>query len=450
MPANLHAIMARYQADKRPFALATVIRVTGSASAKPGSKALIDPEGRNVFGWVGGGCAETLVREESLAAIAERRTRIVMVDLDDEVLGVGMPCGGNMEVYIEPYFPPKHLLIVGHNRLARHLSLLGSSLGFAVSIHSPAAETGHFPTADAVIRDQWDAVSIPTDGSVVICADHEGQLPALRRSLQSHPVHLAMVARRSRLHILGRVLRNEGVSQRELERVRTPAGLDLGGETVEEISLGIMGELLAGERGKRPIPLRLVKGRGIGSAEDVSPPPANRDSQPKLLVVGQGRIAEELARVAALINWPVTVNATETAAGEFPASTRIVTGDLDFSRMDVTPETYVVIATLHKGDHLSMRKALEGSAAYIGLIASQKRSGLVLDYLHEMGIGPEKMNNVHAPAGLDLGAVTPTEIAFSIMSEIVARYRGGSCRPLVEVEAATGEGAPDACRELFE
>ena len=110
-------------ARKQPFAVATVISVQGSASAKPGSKAIIDSAGRNVFGWVGGGCAETLVRDEALGALEDRKTRIVTADLDDEVLGVGMPCGGLMDVYIEPVFPQPRLIIAGQNKLARNLSL---------------------------------------------------------------------------------------------------------------------------------------------------------------------------------------------------------------------------------------------------------------------------------------------------------------------------------------
>ncbi|MCH7478041.1 MAG: XdhC family protein [SAR324 cluster bacterium] len=450
MLSRIHEISERFREERRPFALATVVRVTGSASAKPGSKAIIDDAGRNVFGWVGGGCAETLVREEALAALAERRPRIVLVDLDDEVLGVGMPCGGNMEVYIEPQFPPTPLVIVGHNRLARHLSLLGASLGYAVRVHSPQAEREHFPTAAEVAAEPWEALAVGEDSRLLITADHEGQLPALRRGVLAQPTHLAMVARRGRYHGLVTALKKEGIPQEGLGRVRSPAGLDLGGKTVEEISLSIIAELLAVERGKQPIPLRMLKGRHT----EAKPPPRasaeQAEGEPRLLVVGHGRIAEELARLGALMGWPVTVNALEAGAGDFPAPTRLVVGDLDFSRMEVTPETFVVIATLHKGDHLSMQKALEGEAAYIGLIASQKRSGLVLDYLQEAGFGPERMANVHAPAGLELGAVTPTEIAFSIMSEIVATYRGGSCRPLVEVEASPGSGTPDACRELFE
>ena len=448
MNNDFNRIVLEYLESRRPFALATVIRVLGSASAKPGSKALIDEQGRNVHGWVGGGCAESLVKEEALAALAEGRTRIVEVDLDDEVLGVGMPCGGKMEVYIEPHLPPRTLLIVGHNKLARHLAMLGGLGGFSVAVHSPRAKPEHFPTA-AVTATDWGELTIPDDALVVIATDHEGHLPALRKGLEARPAHLALVASRRVAAGLLKRLRSEGHSEEALARLHTPAGLDLGGETVEEISLSILAELLAGHRGGSALPLRGIKGALAGLPHQPSPPPESK-APPELLIVGQGRLAEELARLGTLLHWPVTVNTTEGDPPDLPDSVRRVTGDLDFSAMAVGPNTFVVIATLHKGDHLSMRRAMEGNAAYIGLIASQKRSGLVLDFLREGGIGPERMANVFAPAGLELGSVTPSEIALSVMAEAVAVRHGGSCRPLSLVEASAGSGNPDACRQLFE
>ena len=89
-----------------------------------------------------------------------------------------------------------------------------------------------------------------------------------------------------------------------------------------------------------------------------------------------------------------------------------------------------MIATLHKNDHLWLQRALEGEAAYVALIASAHRSRLVLDYLLAEGVSTEKVERVWAPAGLDLGAAGPEEIALSIMSQIVALRRGGSAAAL--------------------
>jgi xanthine dehydrogenase accessory factor len=74
--------------------------------------------------------------------------------------------------------------------------------------------------------------------------------------------------------------------------------------------------------------------------------------------------------------------------------------------------------------------ALEGNAAYVALVASRHRAKLVLDYLAAAGIPAPKIASVRAPAGLDLGAATPEEIALSIISEMVVLRRGGSVSPL--------------------
>lgn len=114
----------------RPFAIATVIAVKGSASAKPGSKALIDESGKNVWGWVGGGCAESFVAKNAVEAMEEGRTRIIQADLDDEVFGLGMPCGGIMDVYIEPQKPLERIEIRESHDLRDTSTAYARTMGF--------------------------------------------------------------------------------------------------------------------------------------------------------------------------------------------------------------------------------------------------------------------------------------------------------------------------------
>ena len=98
MFADLYTKAAELASQGRPFAIATVVRVEGSSSARRGSKALIDPSGKLLVGWVGGGCAESAVRSEALACLETEKPRLITVDMSDEVLGVGMPCGGTMDI----------------------------------------------------------------------------------------------------------------------------------------------------------------------------------------------------------------------------------------------------------------------------------------------------------------------------------------------------------------
>jgi xanthine dehydrogenase accessory factor len=148
--------------------------------------------------------------------------------------------------------------------------------------------------------------------------------------------------------------------------------------------------------------------------------------KPELLIVGHGRIAETLATLGNIMGFAITVNDPSADQASFPQAQRIVTEDFDLTETSIGSTTYVVIATQHKRDHLWLQKALEGNAAYVALIASRHRAALVLDYLRAAGMSEEKIATVYAPAGLNLGAATPEEIALSVISQMVALRRVGN------------------------
>src|SRR5262252_6876897 len=145
---DLYTKAAELEATHQPFAIATVVRVEGSSSARRGSKALIDAQGKIVMGWVGGGCAESAVRSEALRCIRSEKPELITLNMQDEVLGVGMPCGGMMDVYIEPVLPQPELVIAGHGRIAETLAALGRLMNFLVTVHDPQADRESFPHAE--------------------------------------------------------------------------------------------------------------------------------------------------------------------------------------------------------------------------------------------------------------------------------------------------------------
>ena len=148
--------------------------------------------------------------------------------------------------------------------------------------------------------------------------------------------------------------------------------------------------------------------------------------KPELLVVGHGRLSETLARLAHLMGFSVVVNDPAAESESFPDAERVVNTDFDLSETPIRKNSYVVIATLHKNDHLWLEKALASEAGYIALVASEHRSRIVFDYVMAAGVPAEKLERVWAPAGLDLGAATPEEIALSVISQMVALRRGES------------------------
>ncbi len=161
MFSDLYSKAAELAAHAKPFAIATVVRVEGSSSARRGSKAIIDSQGKLVLGWVGGGCAESAVKSEALKAIDTGRPQLLTLDMRDEELGVGMPCGGKMEVFIEPVLPEPELLIVGHGRIAETLSILGNLMGFTVTVNDPAADHTSFPNASRIVTEDFDLTETP-------------------------------------------------------------------------------------------------------------------------------------------------------------------------------------------------------------------------------------------------------------------------------------------------
>lgn len=258
MSLDLYSKAGRLAGENRPFAVATVVRVQGSSSAKPGSKAIIDAEGKVIMGWVGGGCAESAVRSEAVKCIHSEKPVLITLDMQDELLGVGMPCGGMMDVYIEPVLPQPELVIAGHGRIAEVLAGLGRLMNFAVAVHDPSADREKFPTADRIINKDFDVqeISFGSRTYVVIATLHKNDHLWLQRALQGHAAYVALVASAHRSRLVLDYLLAEGVPAEKVESVWAPAGLDLGAANPEEIALSIMSQIVALRRGGGVVSLK--------------------------------------------------------------------------------------------------------------------------------------------------------------------------------------------------
>src|SRR6478672_329 len=255
---DLYSRAAELAAQRKPFAIATVVRVEGSSSARRGSKALIDSQGNILMGWVGGGCAESAVRSEALRCMRSEKPSLITLDMQDEVLGVGMPCGGMMDVYIEPVVPQPQLVIAGHGRIAETLASLGHLLNFSVTVHDPSAERDKFPQADALINKDFDVkeVSFGPRTYVVIATLHKNDHLWLQRALQGEAAYVALIASAHRSRLVLDYLLEEGIPQEVVDRVWAPAGLDLGAANPEEIALSIMSQIIALRRGGTVLSLK--------------------------------------------------------------------------------------------------------------------------------------------------------------------------------------------------
>jgi xanthine dehydrogenase accessory factor len=156
-----------------------------------------------------------------------------------------------------------------------------------------------------------------------------------------------------------------------------------------------------------------------------------------LVLLGNNGITRALARVGVAAGFRVVVDDTTATPGDYPPGVTLITDDLEYTRFPVHATSYIVVALHHKGDHRAIEAAIRRSARYIALIASRKRAKAVLDTVREMGVPEEALSVVRTPAGLDLGAETPEEIALSILAEIVHESRKGT-RSLASLSAADG------------
>ena len=251
MTNNIFNIIQQMNDSKEPFAIATVVETKGSVSAKTSSRAVIDKNGAIVAGWVGGGCAESAACEQALQSMRSGVGAVIDIDLDDEMLGAGMPCGGSMRVYVEPVLPNPALWIMGHGAIAECLCLLGDLLGLRVIVNDPLASRDKYPAATRLITDDTDYSELrpAADDYVVIATQHKGDHESMQRALSSDAGYIALIASRKRSRLVLDYLRDAGADETQIARVMAPSGLDLGAKTPEEIALSVMGEIVMSRRG---------------------------------------------------------------------------------------------------------------------------------------------------------------------------------------------------------
>jgi xanthine dehydrogenase accessory factor len=159
-------------------------------------------------------------------------------------------------------------------------------------------------------------------------------------------------------------------------------------------------------------------------------------SPPTLLIAGAGHIAVPLSRMAEMLGfWVVVLDDRPMFANEerFPEADEVIAAPFGqtLSGYPLDNQTYVAIMTRgHTHDLECLVEVIDKPAAYIGMIGSRRRVKGVLDMVRDGNIPEESLSRVHAPIGLDIGAVTPEEIALSVMAEVVKARRGGTGRSL--------------------
>lgn len=163
------------------------------------------------------------------------------------------------------------------------------------------------------------------------------------------------------------------------------------------------------------------------------------EPEPRLVICGAGHVGAALARIAALVGYEVSLidDRAEFVSNEKFAEKNIITiatkdwsSDIHKTIGTGRGVSVAIVTRGHKEDELCLRAVLESKPDYVGMIGSKRRTRIVISYLQKEGVDEKLLGSVHAPIGLDIGAVSPEEVALSILAEIIAVRRGGTYLPL--------------------
>ena len=141
--------------------------------------------------------------------------------------------------------------------------------------------------------------------------------------------------------------------------------------------------------------------------------------KPQIIILGRSPIARALAILAQTIGYGVSVVAEGAVAEEVGGARLIESRGYELSGLNVASSSFVVVSTQGEGDEEALEQAANSSAEYVAFVASKTKAGKVMEFLRQKGMSSEKLARVRAPAGLNIAANSPEEIAVSILAEII-------------------------------
>jgi len=256
------------KAQGEPFALATVVRTVAATAAKAGAKAVILPDGTMSEGWIGGGCARGAVLKAAREALADGEPRMVSVQPENLLAELGVkpgenrdgvrfaenmcPSKGTMDVFVEPVLPHPSLVVLGGSPVALSLATQARQLGYHVTLAAPSVDLTSTPDADMLIDGYALGKLNQAKRFVVVSTQGKGDEAALRTAAATEAAYHAFVGSRRKMAALRAKLMAEGIEASAIDRIKAPAGLDLGAITPEEIAMSILAEItIERRRGQR-------------------------------------------------------------------------------------------------------------------------------------------------------------------------------------------------------
>jgi xanthine dehydrogenase accessory factor len=256
--------VAELERARTPFALATVVARQPPISAHVGDRAIVLADGR-MQGFVGGSCARDIVRRQAVSAMRSGTARLVQIrpnappDVDDSspvgTVVVPMACAseGAVDVYVEPHLPPRILLVAGATPVAHALAHLGALLDGYRMVHF--GEVDELPALRGFLAglDPNERAGL---AAVVATQGHYDE-PVLEALLADElPPYVGLLASRRRAADVFDIVVRHGITRDRVERVRNPAGIDIGARRPSDVAISILAEIVATASANEPQALR--------------------------------------------------------------------------------------------------------------------------------------------------------------------------------------------------
>jgi xanthine dehydrogenase accessory factor len=152
--------------------------------------------------------------------------------------------------------------------------------------------------------------------------------------------------------------------------------------------------------------------------------------KPHILIFGRSPLAQTLARLGKTVGYRISVVASGADQEQLP-DVDLLRADSNLGELKIGRETFIVVSTQGEGDEEALEQAARTNAAYVAFVASKVKAQKVFEYLRKAGVPSERVSQIRAPAGLDIHASTPEEIAVSILAEII-QLRSNRAKPVAE------------------
>jgi xanthine dehydrogenase accessory factor len=257
MRSDALQLAAALEAKGESFALAIVVRREPASSAQVGNTAVITEDGA-CHGWLGGSCIQPTVIREALSALRAGAPRLIALSPNPDadrrpgVTVFPMTChsGGSVDIYVEPVLPSPRLIVFGVSPVAQALARLGTALRYSVDAVDPDADRSMFPAASRVITDfrPQEVRDRPASQRerlfAVIATLGQRDEEAAQAALAAEPAYVGVVASRRRFAEIRETLLARGAPVEAVDAIRSPAGLDIGATTPEEVALSIFAEIV--------------------------------------------------------------------------------------------------------------------------------------------------------------------------------------------------------------